>query len=118
MTRFDKRKMERQQPRSKVCTVEGCGKPKRHPHAVCEKHRAEYQHDYYLAHQEKAKEYQQQYNREHKKKREPNQTASKPTRKIVKTAFTVSDLQNATGDKLLKRLTGIVTGERELVRVK
>lgn len=35
-----------------------------------------------------------------------------------KTVFMVHDLQNATGNKLLDRLTKVIKGERGLVRVK
>jgi hypothetical protein len=82
-----------------------------------QRRRAEYQRNYYLAHQDKVREYQLAYNVAHRKKRRPD-SSTRPRNAIVKTTFTVSDLQGATGTRLIDRLTKVLNGERGLVSVK
>ena len=113
------RRICRQKIKSPTCTK--CDEPRKAGHKLCEKHwqewRKDYQNKYYETHKPQAKEYQRQYAREHKKKLRYEPTCHAPTQKFVKTVFTVQDLQSVTGDKLLKRLTKVLSGERGLARV-
>ena len=77
--------------------------------------RREYQRRYYQAHKERAKEYQRRYNLSHKKKRvyglnrKANFVCPREARQTV---FNMCDFQNAHGDKAVKMIRQIVSGER------
>ncbi|MEK6926595.1 MAG: hypothetical protein AABW50_04930 [Nanoarchaeota archaeon] len=77
--------------------------------------RKEYQHEYYLAHQEKAKRYQKDYNKTRKK---PNKKTSKKRAfvSIPKTIYHVSDIIgiNVSQKKMLERLGEILRHEKNL----
>lgn len=66
-----------------------------------------YQRAYYLAHQEKAKEYQRQYNLEHKKAQGLTRTHAKIDRPKV-ASYKLLDIQNLPPEKIVKNWARIV----------
>lgn len=109
--RFQKQKMKRQEPRSNACKVDGCGKPRKEAHRLCAKHwekrRAEYQREYYLAHEEDAKLYQRQYNLTYKKKQKRDYAKSTVARPKVR-CFKPMDIQALSPEKIIRNWSRLV----------
>ena len=72
--------------------------------------RQDYQARYYRAHIEKAKEYQIAYNREHYKPKKKKHFEWE--REAEQLTFNASDLMHSHGDKTVKMLKQVLSGER------
>ena len=96
MTKY--RKLQRRVPKSPICKIDGCGKPKlAGKSSLCAEHHSEkntkYQHDWYLNNKDKAKEYQRRYGLDHKKKQRNPTAAGMTAKRPKKRTYKLSDIQ-------------------------
>ena len=94
--------------------------------ACLKAHKKLYQVGYYIAHNEKAREYQKEYHKRHKRASRRNDnfrqqystTAKQQEREKVKSSYTHSELMHAATESFEKSVSRILSGKAELAAVK